>query len=113
LVCFVIDDLICRFPLLHFVLNDLPSGTKAPELDDSNAVISLRKDARWTKEDWSQGSGVSVKIMGVYIAYLIAIGFLPPPQGKGERELPKIIMSEEARQSLNSIGGRGGIGPTA
>ena len=48
-----------RFPLLHFVLDDLPSGTKAPELDDANAVISLRKDAEWTKEDVSAGAGVT------------------------------------------------------
>jgi L-aminoadipate-semialdehyde dehydrogenase len=99
------------FPLLHFVLDDLPSGTKAPELDDSNAVISLEKDAKWSKEDWSRGSGVSVETMGVYIAYLIAIGFLPPPQQKGERELPNITLSAEALQSLNSVGGRGGAGP--
>jgi len=95
---------------LHFVLDDLPSGTKAPELDDTNAVISLRKDAQWTKEDWSQGAGVSVETMGVYIAYLVAIGFLPKPQGKGERELPNITLSPEALQSLNSVGGRGGAG---
>ncbi|CCX30155.1 Similar to L-aminoadipate-semialdehyde dehydrogenase; acc. no. P40976 [Pyronema omphalodes CBS 100304] len=96
------------FPLLHFVLDDLPSGTKAPELADGNAVTALLEDAKWTKEDWSKGAGVSVEIMGVYIAYLIAIGFLPEPQGKGERELPKIQLTEEAKKSLASVGGRGG-----
>lgn len=95
---------------MHFVLDDLPSGSKAPELDDSNAVISLKKDAQWTKEDWSQGAGISVETMGVYIAYLTAIGFLPKPQGKGERELPNFTLSAEALQSLNSVGGRGGAG---
>jgi L-aminoadipate-semialdehyde dehydrogenase len=101
-------DRFHRFPLLHFVLDDLPSGSKAPELDDTNAVISLKTDAKWTKEDWSQGSGVSVETMGVYIAYLVAIGFMPAPQKKGERELPSITLSEEQLQGLSSVGGRGG-----
>lgn len=97
------------------MLDDLPSGTKAPELDDANTVVALKKDAQWTKEDWSQGAGVSVETMGVYIAYLVAIGFLPaPPQGvkgtgEGQRELPKMTLSAEAVQRLSSVGGRGAV----
>jgi L-aminoadipate-semialdehyde dehydrogenase len=97
----------CSFPLLHFVLDNLPSSSKAPELDDANAIASLKTDSQWTREDWSQGTGVSVDTMGVYIAYLIAIGFLPAPQKKGERELPNISLSEAAIQSLQAVGGRG------
>lgn len=72
---------------------------------------ALKNDARWTKEDRSQGAGVTVEIMGVYIAYLVAIGFLPAPQGKETHALPKIIVSAEELKSLSSVGGRGGAGP--
>jgi L-aminoadipate-semialdehyde dehydrogenase len=98
-----------RFPLLHFVLDNLPSSTKAPELDDSNTVVSLKKDSKWTKEDCSQGAGVGVQTMGIYIAYLIAIGFLPPPPQKGELETPNIELSKEEIQGLQAIGGRGAV----
>lgn len=97
------------FPLLHFVLDNLPSSTKAPELDDSNTVVSLKKDSKWTKEDCSQGAGVGVQTMGIYIAYLIAIGFLPPPPQKGELETPNIELSKEEIQVLQAIGGRGAV----
>ncbi|KAL7266485.1 putative NRPS-like protein biosynthetic cluster [Rhizina undulata] len=96
------------FPLLHFVLDNLPSSTKAPELDDSNTVASLNTDKSWTGEDLSQGSGVSVEQMGVYLAYLVALGFLPSPGIKRERELPSINISEGARRRLANVGGRGG-----
>ncbi|KAF8970133.1 hypothetical protein BDZ97DRAFT_1652791 [Flammula alnicola] len=32
------------FPLLHFVLDDLPTSTKSPELDNSNTTPLLRRD---------------------------------------------------------------------
>jgi L-aminoadipate-semialdehyde dehydrogenase len=97
-----------RYPLVQFVLEDLPSSTKAPELDDSNAVTALKKYAGWTKDDFSQGAGVSVETMGIYLAYLIAIGFMPAPGKKGELVLPEVTLTEEARQSLKAVGGRGG-----
>ncbi|KAI5841148.1 hypothetical protein DFP73DRAFT_481839 [Morchella snyderi] len=71
------------FPLLHFVLDNLPSTTKAPELDDANAVEALRADAAWTGVDVSDGMGVGVELMGVYLAYLVALGFMPAPEGGG------------------------------
>lgn len=101
--------ILCSFPLLHFVLDNLPSSTKAPELDDTNAVTSLRADAAWTGEDWSAGAGVSVEQMGVYLAYLVALGFLPPPQKAGEIVLPAVELSEKAKRSLGTVGGRGGM----
>jgi L-aminoadipate-semialdehyde dehydrogenase len=58
-------------------------------------------------EDRSKGAGVSVKQMGIYIAYLVAIGFLPAPAATGEKQLPKIELSKQARESLRTVGGRG------
>lgn len=70
------------FPLLHFVLDDLPTSTKSAELDDTNAAALAR--AAGEKE----GAGVDVEQVGLYLAWLIKVGFLDVPPGKGERELP-------------------------
>lgn len=51
-------------PLFTFVANDLPSNTRAPELDDSNAEKSLYADAKWTGEDVSAGAGVTKNEIG-------------------------------------------------
>ena len=61
------------FPLLHFVLDDLPTSTKAPQLDDANTRALLR-----------QHSGrlaltVDDDLMALYLAWLVKAGFLPPP----------------------------------
>ncbi|CCE73176.1 Piso0_000199 [Millerozyma farinosa CBS 7064] len=71
------------YPLLHFVLDNLPQNTKAPELDDSNAVTSLKKDAAWSGVDVSSGAGVDHEIMKVYVSFLVQIGFLPQPKNHG------------------------------
>ncbi|SCU82058.1 LADA_0C02740g1_1 [Lachancea dasiensis] len=83
------------YPLLHMVLDNLPENTKAPELDDSNAIISLKKDAEWTGEDLSGGKGATPEQIGIYIAFLNKVGFLPPPQSKGRLAIPDIELSEE------------------
>ncbi|PWW72461.1 large subunit of L-aminoadipate-semialdehyde dehydrogenase [Tuber magnatum] len=97
------------YPLLHFVLDNLPSSTKAPELDDSNAVTALLSDKEWTGQDNSHGAGVSVEQMGIYLAYLVGLGFLPLPNGKGELELPVVEIGDKQRGFLESVGGRGAL----
>jgi len=43
-------------PLYHFCVNDLPANTRAPELDDRNAIQILKADAEdWTGVDESAG----------------------------------------------------------
>jgi L-2-aminoadipate reductase len=73
------------FPLLHFVLDDLPTSTKAPELDDSNTIALLKphvKDVNMT---------VSDSLMGVYLAWLVGAGFLPQPSGQAPvKTLPSL-----------------------
>lgn len=95
------------YPLLHFVLDDLPQSTKAPELDDTNTRISLRKDASWTGKDFSDGMGIDNKQMGIYLSYLIAIGFLETPSADGSSKLPQITVSADILNSLANVGGRG------
>ncbi|KIW44701.1 L-aminoadipate-semialdehyde dehydrogenase [Exophiala oligosperma] len=100
-------------PLFTFVANDLPSNTRAPELDDSNAEKSLYADAsKWTGEDVSAGAGVTKTEIGKYLAYLVEIGFLPPPTNvtSGDvKRLPQIKIGPEQRAALASVGGRGGL----
>ncbi|CAK7917598.1 L-2-aminoadipate reductase [[Candida] anglica] len=95
------------FPLLHFVLDNLPQDTKAPELDDTNAVRSLKADAKLTGEDVSSGKGINEEQMGIYLSYLVQIGFLPKPTGEGKK-LPDVEVSEETLKLVTSgAGGRG------
>lgn len=94
------------YPLLHFVLDNLPQSTKAPELDDTNARISLQQDAEWTGVDLSEGAGVNTKQLGIYLAYLKAIGFLDAPTGKGQEKLPDIVVSNTILEKLGTVGGR-------
>ena len=99
------------FPLLHFVLDNLPQDTKAPELDDSNAAKSLKQDSKYTGEDFSAGKGVDLDQTGVYISYLIKIGFLPKPTGTGEKKLPEVEISDESLKLIS--GGAGARGSAA
>ena len=96
-------------PLFHFVTSDLPSNTKAPELDDSNATTALRADASWSGVDASSGSGVTENLVGLYVSYLVTLGFLPGPSSTGVWSLPTVRISEDQRNALMSAGGRGGI----
>lgn len=90
-------------PLYHFVTGDLPATTIAPELDDANAVAALRADADWTGEDVSGGAAVMKETMGLYLSYLVAVGFLPAPEGGQGRLLPEVRLGEEQRLSLIHI----------
>jgi L-aminoadipate-semialdehyde dehydrogenase len=66
------------YPLLHFVLDDLPTSTKSAELDDSNTT-SLLKAA-----DEKETMTVDENLMGMYLAWLVRVGFLSTPDaGKG------------------------------
>jgi L-aminoadipate-semialdehyde dehydrogenase len=96
-------------PLYHFVIADLPTSTKAPELDDSNAAAALRADAKWSGEDVSAGSGVTEELMGIYLSYLAAVGFLPQPPSQGVKALPSVKISELQTKALLNVGGRGGL----
>lgn len=95
------------FPLLHFVLDNLPQDTKAPELDDQNAVKSLKTDTQYTGEDVSGGKGVQEDQISIYISYLVKIGFLPQPTGKGKK-LPEVELDDETLALITAgAGGRG------
>jgi L-aminoadipate-semialdehyde dehydrogenase len=96
-------------PLYHFATTDLPGDTVAPEMSDINAAASLKSDAQFTGEDLSAGGAVDEEIMGRYLSYLAAIGFLPLPSGKGKKTLPEAKISPEQKSALLSVGGRGAL----
>ncbi|KAL4068584.1 hypothetical protein V8B97DRAFT_1973578 [Scleroderma yunnanense] len=86
------------FPLLHFVLDDLPTSTKAPELDDSNISALLLSHPSDTP------STVSDELMGLYLAWLVRAGFLPSPsQEQKRKDLPPL-----ANNSVTKAAGRSG-----
>ncbi|KAL9638561.1 MAG: hypothetical protein Q9164_001483 [Protoblastenia rupestris] len=95
-------------PLYHFCINDLPATTRAPELDDRNAVKILKADAEdWTGIDESAGYGISREEVGRYLRYLAEIAFVSWPSGKG-RALPQVNLSVAQMQAVGAMGGRGG-----
>ncbi|KAI9833381.1 MAG: large subunit of alpha-aminoadipate reductase [Phylliscum demangeonii] len=105
-------------PLYHFVTSDLPANTQAPELDDAHAALALKADPRVvvppTRNDVFAGAAVTEDLMGLYLAYLVAIGFMPhPPQAvtgddpdrgrAGARGLPTVRLSEEQSRALGKL----------
>ena len=95
-------------PLYHFCMNDLPATTRAPELNDSNAVAVLKADAsRWAgKSEALTKFGISVDNVGKFLRYLAETGFIGWPE-KGRAELPYIKIDVAAAQRGGAIGGRG------
>ena len=59
------------FPLLHFVVDDLPTSTKNPELDDSN----MREVLKTTSV---KCTGM-MELIPLYLGYLCHVGFLDKP----------------------------------
>ena len=101
---------LALMPLFTFVVNDLPSDTRAPELDDSNAEKALYADSEWTGEDVSAGAGVTKATIGIYLAYLVAIGFLPAPTSEAAvKALPSRAITPQQKQALLQVGGRGAV----
>ncbi|KAI0147843.1 non-ribosomal peptide synthetase [Xylariaceae sp. FL1272] len=96
-------------PLFHMATNNLPTNTRAPELDDRNAVVVLKADAdRWTGVDDSAGEGISREAVGRFLRYLAETKFLSWPTSRG-RELPAIKEGVVEAQAKWGVGGRGGV----
>src|SRR5262245_13103143 len=77
------------YPLLHCVVDDLPTSTKAPEIDFTHTTQLLAgTDIRCSPMD---------QLVGLYIAYLVKVGFLVAPRtgaaagaSKPKRTLPRL-----------------------
>ena len=91
------------FPLLHFVMDDLPTSTRAPMLNDSNTTELLKKDR-------SDGGGpiastVDGPLMGLYFAWLVGAGFLPQPSVSS----PQMALPTLAHGAVLKASGRTGL----
>jgi len=91
-------------PLLHFVTSDLPGGTKARELRNENTQAALKADG-----GRDVILGVSEETLGLYLAYLVQLGFMPKPVQKGKKALPVIVIGEEQLKILRGLSGRGAV----
>ena len=72
-------------------------------------MAALTADAEWTHEDVSGGSAVTQELVGKYLSYLCAVGFLQPPSRSGPAQLPSLKLSREQMEAQKYIGGRGAI----
>ena len=80
------------FPLLHFVLDDLPTSTKSPELDDANTRALLAQNGA------TLSATVDDALMGLYLAWLVAANFLPPPSlSSPQKTLPVLTNSSTVK----------------
>ena len=96
-------------PLYHFVMGDLPANTIAPELDNANAAAALRlydKKAMSRECSMAAANAVGVRTLGMYLAYLVAVGFLPAPAEKGGCKLPRLDGTMLEALAAGRVGGR-------
>ena len=91
------------YPLLHFVLDDLPTSTKSPNLDWRNLrwalqgsevvcapITEKREDSLQSESEMSDTEVISQRktrsqqkaVMERYLTYLCSVGFLPWPPGR-------------------------------
>ncbi|KAJ1930682.1 large subunit of alpha-aminoadipate reductase [Tieghemiomyces parasiticus] len=77
------------YPLLHFVLDDLPTSTRSPALDRSHTATLCA------------AGGVPCasmqEVIGLYLAYLVKTGFLPPP-APIDREHDQVELIEDGEE---------------
>ncbi|KAL2756478.1 hypothetical protein ACRALDRAFT_1042487 [Sodiomyces alcalophilus JCM 7366] len=104
------NEELALLPLFHHVTGNLPADSIAPELDDANAAAVLRAyegDAAPAGRDPLEDNVVDIDAIGMYLAYLVAIGFLPAPPAAGQRTLPTCGLAPEQVEALANLGGRG------
>lgn len=92
-------------PLFDWVTDDLPKETKSKVLDDRNARAVLEADM----EEAGQRVEVTQEVVGRYLGFMVAVGFIPAPAGgRQARDLPKVEISDAQREALTKVGRGGG-----
>lgn len=77
------------YPLLHYVLDDLPTSTKSPALDMRNLLWALEGsdviNGRLVGNEGDSEEKVARTLMYKYLSYMCTVGFLPWPPGKSQQ----------------------------
>ncbi|KAG0224444.1 hypothetical protein B0O80DRAFT_495528 [Mortierella sp. GBAus27b] len=78
------------YPLLHLVMDDLPTSTKSPELNDAHTQKVVVRGSH--NGGFNSTPRMDADQIGIYIAYMIKVGFLDRPtrSGEGVLTLPEI-----------------------
>ena len=95
--------------LCDWVTDNLPRDTETRPLDDTNTRSVLRADD--PSYNFEEKSRVTEETVGLYLAFMVAIGFIKPPTGGGEkskRELPHVYIGERQKRLLEKVGRSGG-----
>jgi len=93
-------------PLFDWVTSDLPHDTASPPLLDANAARVLHADdASYAMEEKSR---VTEETVGLYLGFLVAIGFIAAPTTGEGRLLPEVRIGEAQREMLGRVGRGGG-----
>lgn len=96
-------------PLYHIAVTDLPNDSKSPPLDNANVKAVLAEDSK-IRPLGEVADHVTVELVGRSLSYLVEIGFMDKPVGgKGKLPLPEVKLSQEQRDALAKIGGRGAV----
>jgi L-aminoadipate-semialdehyde dehydrogenase len=88
-------------PLYHLAVSDLPGDSKSPVLNTTNSTALVRSASL----DPGMPT-VDESILARYLAYLVAIDFIKAPASS---TLPSIKLSQERREALAKVEGRGKI----
>ena len=85
------------FPVLHFALDDLPTSTKAPCLDNANAQALLQQ------YHGKLAQTVDDELMSKCLTWLVGAGFLPPPLHPNPPKSLPALQAEPAHGHQNPL----------
>ncbi|ORY99593.1 alpha-aminoadipate reductase Lys1p [Lobosporangium transversale] len=85
------------YPLLHLVMDDLPTSTKSPELDDSHTQKIVIQNSANNGSEFSTTPRMDTEQIGIYLAYMIKVGFLDRPTRSGDETLALPEIKEDVR----------------
>ncbi|KAG0372954.1 large subunit of alpha-aminoadipate reductase, partial [Mortierella sp. AD032] len=83
------------YPLLHLVMDDLPTSTKSPELDDTHTQQVTIQGTQ--NHAFAATPRMEESQIGIYLAYMVKVGFLDQPTLAGEGILPLPEIKEDVR----------------
>ena len=95
-------------PLFDWVTSSLPTSTTSRHLSDTNTRSVMHADD--PAYPFEECSRVTEDTVGVYLAFMVGVGFIPlPTEGKGEgrKKLPVLKICGEQRVALGGVGRSG------